>query len=427
MAPFTNIGNGQDLRVHCHVNEARAGDCFVGVKTEANRAVVFFPIGYQLPDADEDLRQDILRLIDILSEFSTHTDGKLSMQKFEAPQSVDFPIIAYMEIINYFMEQNGYYTEKEPEYKKGDRGKIDWPRTLRTRRPLIQSNGTPAYIDYTVRVSSPNDKNLITQIHKHCVYESFNRLGWLFTPYLPEKPLIAKNIPLFLVVVKEKLANTYNDKDKRLFTAMIRMLEHMDEKSEEHQYYFGTENFEYVWEKLIDRVFGIKAKADYFPHTYWTLNSGVRKRYPALQPDTIMLCDNKIYVLDAKYYQYGITGFYKDLPSSSSISKQITYGEYIHSQDRFKEKHGENAAVYNAFIMPFNSTENEFGSDDLFLNIGEATGDWKPEGDGGFEYERVQGILVDIRYLMQHYSVGRATSQIQRLAHAIESAFEATR
>ena len=32
---------------------------------------------------------------------------------------------------------------------------------------------------------------------------------------------------------------------------------------------------------------------------------------------------------DAKYYKYGWTQLPKDLPSSSSINKQISYGEYI--------------------------------------------------------------------------------------------------
>jgi hypothetical protein len=147
------------------VNKNDDGDSFVGIKADSDEAMVYFPIGYQLPETEQDLRHDILHLISVLAEFTDRKDKLLAMQKFEAPQSVDFPLNAYMEVINYFMEQNAYYTEKEPEFKDGDRGKIAWPRTLRNKRPLIQSNGTPAYTDYIVRVSSPNDKNLITQIH----------------------------------------------------------------------------------------------------------------------------------------------------------------------------------------------------------------------------------------------------------------------
>lgn len=409
-----------DLFNRCRVNKNDDGDRFVGVKAEGDNVVVYFPIGYELPKTEQDLRQDILHLFSVLSEFTSRDDRILPMKKFEAPQSVDFPINAYLEIINYFMEQNGYYAEKEPAYKTGDRGKIDWSRTIKRQRPIIQANSSPIYTKYTVRYSSPNDKNLITQIHKYCVYESFYKLGWLFTPYLPEKPLLKRDDKMFLSVLYEKMANTYNDRDKRLFSAMISMIEYLDEQPNQKQFYFGTDRFEYVWEKLIDRVFGIKDKQNYFPKTRWTLRTGKKKINAALEPDTIMLYDGKIYVLDAKYYRFGITGDPNDLPESSSINKQITYGEYIYTQKKFKEKYGEDVPVYNAFIMPYNANNNLFSSNEIFLNIGEATGDWKTKGH---KYERVQGIVVDIHYLMHHY-IGKTENQIMQLAKSIESAFE---
>lgn len=409
-----------DLFNRCRVNKNDDGDRFVGVKAEDDNVVVYFPIGYELPKTEQDLRQDILHLFSVLAEFTSRDDRILPMKKFEAPQSVDFPINAYLEIINYFMEQNGYYTEKEPVYKTNDRGKIDWSRTIKRQRPLIQANGSPVYTQYTVRFSSPNDKNLITQIHKYCVYESFSKLGWLFTPLLPEQPLLRRDDKMFLSVLYEKMANTYNDRDKRLFSAMISMIKYLDEQPNQKQFYFGTDRFEYVWEKLIDRVFGIKDKQNYFPKTRWTLRTGKKKTNAALEPDTIMLYDGKIYVLDAKYYRFGITGDPNDLPESSSINKQITYGEYIYTQKKFKEKYGEDVPVYNAFIMPYNANNNLFSSNEIFLNIGEATGDWKTKGH---RYERVQGIVVDIHYLMHHY-IGKTENQIMQLAKSIESAFE---
>ena len=417
------MGESADLFARCHVNKNDDGDRFVGIKADSDNAMVYFPLGYQLPENEQELRQDILHLISVLAEFTNRKDRVLAMQKFAAPQSVDFPINAYMEVISYFMEQNGYYSEKEPVFRNGDRGKIDWMRTLRTKKPLIQSNGTPAYTEYTVRCSSPNDKNLITQIHKFCVYESFSKLGWLFTPYLPGRPTIRRNDKEFLYVLRSKLSNTFNDKDKRLFSSMIAMIEYLDAKSEEKQFYFGTDHFENVWEKLIDRVFGVRDKHAYFPRTRWTLKTGKTRTNAALEPDSIMLHDGKIYVLDAKYYKFGLTGNPKDLPESSSINKQITYGEYIHTQRRFREMHGEDVVVYNAFVMPFNSDNNFFGTNDIYANIGEATGDWKSTGH---EYEKVQGILVDIRYLMHHYT-GKPKNQILRLAQSIEAAFDGTR
>jgi hypothetical protein len=406
-----------NLHSRCHVNQ-NSNESFVGIKADSEEVKVCFPLGYNLPTDEQDLRRDILHLISVLSEFNERKEDVMATQGLETAQQVDFPMQAYIEVINYFMEQNAYYTEKEPKYKNGDRGKIAWSRTLRTKRPLIQSNGIPAYTDYIVRCLSPNDKNMITQIHKYCVYESFSKIGWLFTPYLPEQPTIPRNDKMFLMVLREKLANTYNDKDKRLFSAMVAMIEFIDVKTTNRQFYFGTNRFEYVWEKLINRVFGIKNKSDYYPHTYWNIRGGRRRKNAALEPDTIMIYEGKIYVIDAKYYKFGVTGDSGDMPESSDISKQITYGEYVYNKVCSKSENGNNPLVYNAFLVPFASGEenNSFMSQEVMLNAGEAISDWK---ENEFEYERVQGILIDTRYLMYHY-VGKTTKQMEMLAEIIE-------
>ena len=96
-------------------------------------------------------------------------------------------------------------------------------------------------------------------------------------------------------------------------------------------------------------------------------------------------------LLDAKYYKYGVTRRSFDLPGTSSISKQITYGEYIFKNKRSNSK----TKVYNAFIMPFNSSVQ---SENRIQYIGTATSEWK---NNDFDYEKVLGILVDVKYLMQ--------------------------
>ena len=410
--------NESSLFSRCHVNENTDGDRFVGIKADSDNAMVYFPIGYELPNDDQLLRQDIIHLIAVLSEFTDKKDRVLAMEKFAAPQSVDFPINAYMEIINYFMNQNGYYTEKESTFKTSDSGKVNWAKTFRRNRPLIQSNGSPVYTDFTVRVTSPNN-NMITQIHKFCVYESFSKLGWLFTPYLPEKPVIERNDKMFLNLLRTKLSNTYNDVDKRLFTSMIAMIEYLDSQPNEKQFYFGTDRFEFVWERLIDKVFGIENKNEFFPRTSWALKDGLNKRNSALEPDTIMLVNGNIYVLDAKYYRYGITGEPSDLPNSSSINKQITYGEYLYNHQKFKNLYGDDVPVYNAFILPYNSKDNLFEYKNRFVNFGEAESEWK---NNLLKYEKVQGIIVDIRYLMYRHT-GDTKKQMIELANSIEEAF----
>ena len=77
--------------------------------------------------------------------------------------------------------------------------------------------------------------------------------------------------------------------------------------------------------------------------------------------------------------------------------------------------------------MPFNREDNTFfdmGADDNPIprvtdnirNIGEAVGDWKLDPKN---YERIQGIVIDTRFLMYNYNC-MPDQQKRQLAEAIE-------
>ena len=110
------------------------------------------------------------------------------------------------------------------------------------------------------------------------------------------------------------------------------------------------------------------------------------------------------------------------LPESSSINKQITYGEYIENCKSLKDKYG-GLPIYNAFLMPFNTSDNPFNvTDSYFINVGEATSEWKHNDK---TYEKVQGIVVDIRFIMNNYN-GSHKSKIIKLANVIDEELEKT-
>lgn len=405
-----------DITKHCHVNSNEDGDRFVGIKADSDNAMVYFPIGYQLPKEDGEIRKDIKHLIQVLSEFTTSEDRLLAINKFAAPQTVDFPINAYKSVIEYYFEKGGkYYTEVDPIYKTASKGKQNWTRTVRDQVPLVQQkNGVSSFIytEFTVKDVTPNDTKIITQINRFCVYEAFKKLGWLYVPYMPENPGPHPDPKTSIAILNAKLGNTNDDKKRMLFQAMKDMLEYMDEKTSDRQFYFGTDNFDHVWEKLIDRAFGERDKEKFFPRSRWLLDYGKYKEKRPLMPDTIMIYNNKYYVLDAKCYKYGWTGIPDHLPDGSSINKQITYGEYLE-----KHKGIETDSLFNAFIMPFNMAKNYFEINDFVGNVGEAVGDWR---DNKKNYERIQGIVMDTRHLMYHYS-GKPMKEKIALAECIEA------
>lgn len=396
----------------CRVNTNIDDDVFVGISKKDGMYEVSFPLGYHLDYTSEKrMRKDILSLMSVLSKYS---DKKLSELKTGGKRQKEhsFPVQAYLHIIqNYF--ENGYYKEKETLYANARRGKIDWSRTIKTQKPVIQGDEA-YYLNFIVKKKSVNENELITLVHKYCVYESFDKLGWLFTSFVPQKPALILSNKRMISVVNDKLQNTFNDKNKLLFRSMLDLLKFCND-DENTEFKYGTNRFEYIWEKMIDKMFGIEEKEFYFPKTFWNLEEKGIHENAYLEPDTIMIKDDKVYVLDAKYYKYGWSGAPGHLPESTSINKQITYGEYIAESKKFM-KSGKHPIVYNAFIMPYDSKGKRFPTNKPIHYIGTATSDWK---DGSKEYEQVVGLLMDMRYLME-MSLDEKDKQIEKLVNMIE-------
>lgn len=415
MMSLSNKENVKSLKEICHVNTNNDGDRFVGVKVDTDGAQVCFPIGYNLPDTDKALRTDIRHLIHILAEFTSKEERVLANSSNKEKQTVDYPINAYLGVLDYFFSNGGrYYVETENKYITATTGKQNWAKTIKHHKPLLQENNgnySLIFTKFIVRTNSPNSNKLITQINRFCVYEAFQRIGWLYVSYEPEKPGPHPDIRTSIAILQNKLANTNDDRKRALFTNMKSMLEFMDNKTTSKQFYFGTETFEHVWEKLIDIAFGENNKEDYYPHSRWTLRYGNERENHPLMPDSIMVYGNKCYILDAKYYKYGVTGNPYHLPEGSSILKQIAYGDYVRQKQIFSN-------IFNAFIMPFNKENHIFGdSKDNLINVGEATGDWR--GESNKEYERIQGIVMDTRFMLYHYT-GKLLEERKNLIKCIE-------
>lgn len=394
------------IRDKCSVNQNWDTDTFVGLKCENGEFSVHFPLGFEISSDDKELRRDIILLLDTIAS----TTGKRESDIYNPAKIYNhtmFPIQAYMSIIKDFYER-GYYRERETQHIVAKRGKIDWNRTIKTQDPYVQ-NDSVFYLDFVIRKNQINENELISLIHEYCVYESFSKIGWLFTAHIPQRPRIKYNQKMFKSVLLQKISTTFNDRNRRLFKDMLAIISYSGDSEASKDYKYGTERFEYVWEALIDRVYGIEGKENYFPKTRWIIN-GKSYENACLEPDTIMLWDGNVYVLDAKYYKYGATRRPTDLPESTSINKQITYGEYIAEQDKFKAMHGTDYKVYNAFLMPY------AGNGISIENIGLAVSDWKSNKK---TYEQIQGILVDVKYLMKK-RVEADESELMKLANLIE-------
>ena len=400
------------LKKYCKTSTETA-DLFVGIRFIEGVPEVVFPHGYHLVDEDKECRKDIFRLIAVLQKFTEHKEGNTSRDTNGIITSL--PISSYQYLIQDYLA-HGYYTEKEIKYVSSQRGKISWKRTIQQEQAQID-NGNVVYLNFQVKTNRVNSNNLISKIHKYCVYICFLRFGWLYFErnYIPEKPEISFNKKLFLEALLQALNDTYNDQKRKLFQSMINIIKEYDDNIRIKDTAVGVKRFDPIWERLIDYVFGEDNKDRYFPHATWhIIKNGKIEQSSALEPDTIMKNNGKMYVLDAKYYKYGLTGRTNDLPATSSIQKQITYGKHIAEQ--FDDIVSNE--VYNAFIMPFDAEGGELLK---FVSVG--TADWEKYNSDTKNYAYVLGMLLDTKHLITEY-VKHNQSEIEYLAENIEASLQ---
>lgn len=412
------------LKDVCIYDAKLNGDEFVGLKYENGKLSIQFPLGYKKSDDEKEIRRDILNLISVLSTFCEHEDSFI-LSSFSKNLSDQFPIHAYMFLISDFMN-NGYYTENESVYRRSASGKINWSRTIKQIRPQIAQD-SPIYLEFITRRTNHNENELISQIQKTLVYESFSKIGWLFSSFMPQKVSLPFNANLFRAVVKSKIAQSFDERRLTLFHNMLLVIDYMDSSNEAKTFYFGTEHFEGIWERLIDTVFGESDKEKFYPKCHWfiegkgqaNLSNDVYKKY-SLRPDTIMITNRgkenqKIFILDSKYYKYGVSRFDYDLPGTGSIIKQFAYAEYVENSppslpNEVKEVLNKDE-IYNAFILP-----GENKSDSKLHYFGYSYADYKNETQKS--YSKIFGFILDIKSIMYKH-IPKDKQLIKELANLI--------
>ena len=396
------------LKDICVYDAKLRGDEFVGIKYENGHFRVQFPLGYSAATDENEIRKDILNLVSVLSSFSDDEESFV-LNDAQKAQSKAFPIHAYMFLIKDFL-QNGYYSERETVYSRASSGKINWGRTIKQVKPQLVEDSS-VYLEFVTRKTNHNENELISQIHRTLVFESFSKIGWLFSSFAPQKGGLKFNANLFRSVLNSKISQTFEEKKLLLFKNMLAIIDYMDSSSEEKSFYYGTEHFEGVWERLVDTVFGESDKEKFYPKCRWFIKgkgeakfgSDIYKKY-FLRPDTIMITNRgrpgqKIFVLDSKYYKYGVSKRDYDLPGTGSIVKQLAYAEFIEGKPNSLPGDVKNALdeneIYNAFILPGRLEDGK-----KLEYFGYSCADFKVDGK---PYSKIHGLTIDMKFLMHHH------------------------
>ena len=395
---------------NCVSEEVEFSDSFVGIHYHDGLFEIKYPLGFtpigideksaQRKQQEKQYRKDILKLITILHHYKNKDKtNKESSERFARDDDKNFPLYSYLFIYRWY-KKYGYYRPKEISYKRGTIGKVSWNRTIKQTTPIINKQNV-VFLNFIVRKETFNEEELIAEINRFCVYESFKKIGCLFSSKMPKSHDFKIRNKLYINTLKKKISSTFIDEERELFINMKKILETESNKNSNKEYYYGTEYFNNIWENMIDEVYGIEKNSAEFlrPKVDWILPSGETRKF-TLKPDTIMIpktevTKNKIYILDAKYYKAGVNLDEGSLPGGESILKQLVYAEKFKKDNDYKD-----CEILNAFILPYDGQGKNF-----ITKLGETKEDWleKEYKDPKCKYVRVQGIKMDTRTLMYNH------------------------
>lgn len=386
------------------INSAQNVDSFVGIKVNDGIPNITFPYGVDISNFNnpKTLNRNILLLIKAISYAKSIYKEKVKLK--EGGKFVDgFPLFDFIWLLSDYIS-NGLFQTKEKNYNSNAKGKINWKRTLRGSFTI--SSGNVIYDELITEKYILID-NQITKIHAHCVYEANKICGWFFGNIdVPRADKLLYGTKRSIHILKQRLVNTFDDRTKMLLNAMINILSNSySEKLQNSIYEFGTYKYEIVWELIIDKIFSNTDISKFYPSARYRLVDGREfKAKSYLRPDTIILKDNNAFIIDSKYYKFGITDQLNDLPATADIQKQIAYGEFVNT--KFINDFGKEKPIYNLFILPYNSYSKALDSGALKGNmefVGEALGDWISL-ESSETFKKIQVILVDGKFALEAFS-----------------------
>ena len=335
---------------------------YIGFDLEANAGRFVFPCRYiasgreNAADAEQEKEQKeeakkIISLIKrVQKEFSLGGSGDETFQFY----SMVWLIRDYID--------NGYYTETERVVRRGGQGRIDWKHTLRHSGIYFDGKNL-LYRDFYVQKNRLDEANLLAQIYKCCLAYSAECIGFLYNVSQTERSVFrmdsSADVGFMFYHVQKELGRTFNSYKQMLLRHLLTILKGRQGKIRAVSLCMHDKEFEYVFEFLVNSVFGTEVVQDFYNEYCYVIGDN-HNRFSAskLRPDTIMKnpmasesVEPDFYVIDAKYYNYGYTGNPRDLPQASAIAKQIGYNYYL--RDNYNETDENRKEFYSIFLLPF--------------------------------------------------------------------------
>ena len=384
-----------------HIATGATDNSFVGMKILGNHIHFYFPESYHF-DPDNFEREDFLDLLKTIS-IAKSSSADVATTYDCRERSGELAFLSYIWVLEDYLK-NGFYTNNERMLRINQKGRVNWKKTIQ-QTPLVSGHNV-IYSGLITEVKSPQE-NILVEAHHFCVKKSVSLIGWIYgiSPATIEAAPNAERMTLrYLAAIRAEQDRTFDDEKHSRLSHMENVLLGLDESSEEKSIVYGVDSYHYIFERMIDHIFGTEKVEEYYPTFTWHLKYSKQDKGmagPTIRPDTIMKfgSDENVYIIDSKFYRYGTMDLSqtKGLPEAASIVKQITYGSYV--QSVYPDKY-----VYNVFILPYDAKSSNADviaeQDKKLVYIGEVSSDWEQDKT----YGKVHTFLIDLRYVVKTWN-----------------------
>lgn len=187
-------------------------------------------------------------------------------------------------------------------------GNTNWNKTVSKKNPIF-SNIYPIYYDALYNKNKHDENNLLICLHKFAIYKSIEKFGWIlgidkcdFVEYKTELPC---ELTKGLHFLENELRKTFISREIEVIKNIIRTL--LDNDSQDFSSSIEmllTNSFYYVWEAICSKIF----KNQYsklkvlLPQPIWEFENTDKHQSISHRPDILLIRNNSLYILDAKYY-----------------------------------------------------------------------------------------------------------------------------
>ena len=302
---------------------------YVGIAfANAQQCVMFLPHGS--PDDENDRLRFASKLMNAIALFGHH----FSRPSDDGMTNAGLSSAAILHAIALDYRQHGIYSERL-SVKTRNNGKTLWPETIKQEIPFISRDGVPVYLSTRTHKPQDDSRNIIAVLQSILIREIYIRHSWwLGDTFGDRKPPVEQSqVPWPREAGPSLLAGArtavFADRPLHLCRLLIAYLENQMNNGPD-SLLLGVSDFSTVWEKMLARTlpgFEDAWNAKLPVPTYIDSKGHLHRRRPMMM-DAVVRHDNKLKIIDAKYYDAQSPG---RLPNTPDIVKQLFYQQALES------------------------------------------------------------------------------------------------